>query len=142
MININAVDGVIPKLVTGEISFSLHYTQLKTLTALFLIIEHNSSKAVQLHRLHLFKNSALKLITCTDVYFSVYHDEFRKQSILKYYSIANSYIDQAVWLIKHYYSAPVQIFQLLFHYTFDYTFEEYLKTVKNSVYQMVSILSQ
>jgi len=83
VININAVDGVVPKLLTGEIPFSLHYTQLKSLPTLLLIIADNSSKAEQLYHLHLFKNSCLKLIMLTDVYFSVNQDEFREQLILK-----------------------------------------------------------
>lgn len=83
MININAVDGVVIKLLTGEIYFSLHYLQLKFLPTLLLIIADNTSKAEQLYHFHLFKNSCLKLIMFTDVYFSVYQDEFREQSILK-----------------------------------------------------------
>lgn len=53
----------------------------------------------------------------TDVYFSVYQDEFREQSILKQFSKAHSVIYQGVLLIKHYHSVPVQIFQLLFYYS-------------------------
>ena len=84
MINNNAVDGVVSKLLTGEISqFSLHYIQLKFLPTLLLIITDNTSKAAQLYRFHLSKNSYLKLIVFSDVYFSVYHNEFREQSILK-----------------------------------------------------------
>lgn len=44
VININAVDAGVLKLLTGEISFSLHYPQLKSLPTWFLIIADNSSK--------------------------------------------------------------------------------------------------
>ena len=130
---------VVPKLRTGEIPFSLHYPQLKSLPTLLLIIADNSSKAEQLYHLHLFKTICLKLIMFTDVYFSVYQDWWIQRTIkwiLKStVGKAHSDIDQGV-----YYSSPVQIFQLFFHYLCDATFEEYLKTLRNSVYQMMNVL--
>ena len=138
MININAVDGVVPKLRTGEIPFSLHYPQLKSLPTLLLIIADNSSKAEQLYHLHLLKNICLKLIMFTDVYFSVYQDWWIQRTIKWILKSTVKHI--VIWIRESYYSSPVQIFQLSFHYLCDAIFEEYLKTLRNSVYQMMNVL--